>query len=96
MILFTSKQTKLKTKLVNLLKNQIFIHLLRELKKISKSKSILISQFDLEGNFLKEWESAKQAAQILKNKPNGSDIRACIKGIQKTAYGYIWKNSPKQ
>jgi group I intron endonuclease len=89
------KTNQTKNQISESLKKLDFYSSPERVKKISKSKSILISQFDLEGNFLKEWESAKQAAQILKNKPNGSDIRACIKGIQKTAYGYIWKNSPK-
>lgn len=49
-----------------------------------------IIQYDLDGNFIREWESAKIAAQVIKNKTNGSDIIACLKGRQKTAYGYKW------
>jgi len=61
-------------------------------KKLSKSKSIKIYQYTLDDIFIKEWESAKQAAINLNpNKINGSDIRACIRGEQKTAYGFKWE-----
>lgn len=50
-----------------------------------------ILQFDLQGNFIKEWATSKQAA-IGINKPNGdSNIRSCCRGKIKTAYGFIWK-----
>lgn len=61
--------------------------------KLSKSHSIPVFQYDLNENFIKEFESAKSATKILRpNKINGSDICACIKGRQKTAYGYKWKD----
>ena len=49
-----------------------------------------INQFDLQGNFLMSFDSAKEAAEKL-NKPQGSSsiIKAC-KGKLKTAYGYKW------
>jgi group I intron endonuclease len=62
------------------------------IKKLSQTKSNPVFQYDLNGNFIKEWESAKIAAQVIKNKTNGSDIIACLKGRQKTAYGYKWKS----
>jgi group I intron endonuclease len=87
------KSSYTKNKISESLKKLNFYSSPERVKKLSLSKSLPVFQFDLEGNFIKEWESAKQAAQVLKNKPNGSDIRACIKGTQKSAYGYIWKNS---
>ena len=60
--------------------------------KIKKFKSKPVLQYDLEGNFIREWNSAKEAAVTLYNKINGSDINACCRGKQKTAYGYIWRN----
>ena len=48
-----------------------------------------ILQYDLSGNFIKEWESATIAAQFL-NKQNGNIVE-CLKGKKKKAYGYIWK-----
>lgn len=62
--------------------------------RLSNSKSIPVYQLDLNGVFIKEWSSAKEAAKLLKNKVNGSDIRACINGAQKTAYGFIWILKP--
>jgi hypothetical protein len=53
----------------------------------SVSKPVL--QYDLEGNFIKEWNSGKEAANILGIKSYG-DISACCLGKQKTAHGFIW------
>jgi hypothetical protein len=49
-----------------------------------------VIQLNLEGNFIKEWESQRQA-QLYFNKPNSDGIGACCRGEQKTAYGYKWK-----
>jgi hypothetical protein len=49
-----------------------------------------INQYDLEGNFIKEWPSIRQAGLEIKG-TNGETIRKCLKGLQKTAYGFIWK-----
>lgn len=46
-------------------------------------------QYDLQGNFIKEWESAKDAAFALNT--NSSQITNCANGKARTAYGYIWK-----
>ncbi len=51
---------------------------------------IQVIQLDLEGNFIKEWESQTQA-QLYFNKPNSDGVGACCRGEQKTAYGYKWK-----
>jgi hypothetical protein len=48
--------------------------------------SIPVLQYNLEGNFIKEWPSIKEAKlQHL------GDIRSCCQDKQKTAGGYIWK-----
>jgi hypothetical protein len=49
-----------------------------------------IIQFDLEDNFIKEWPSIRQAGSVLRG-TNGETIRKCLKGLQKTAYGFKWK-----
>jgi len=49
-----------------------------------------VNQYDLEGNFIKRWDGAKDAAKSL-NKKAGFDITNCCKGKNKTAYKYIWK-----
>lgn len=54
------------------------------------SRGKYIIQYDLEGNFIKEWPSIRQAGQKLAN-TNGETIRKCLKGLQKTAYDFKWK-----
>ena len=44
-----------------------------------------ILQYDLDGNFIKEWESAADVGKKVK-----SSICHCLNGDQKTAYGYKW------
>lgn len=46
-----------------------------------------INQYDLEGNFIKEWIGITEAKKHFKG-----DIAACCIGRQKTAGGYIWKH----
>jgi group I intron endonuclease len=55
-----------------------------------KSKSRPILQYDLDGNFVKEWASAKHFAEV-KGLTNGTLITRCLKEKTKTAYGYLWK-----
>lgn len=48
-----------------------------------------VLQYDLEGNFIREWESMTQASKELKiSQPN---ISACCKGIYKYTHGYIFE-----
>lgn len=48
-----------------------------------------VLQYDLKGNFIKEWSSQIEATKAL-NK-TGDGIGACCRGRQKKAYNYIWK-----
>ena len=48
-----------------------------------------ILQYDKQGNFIKEWKSAKVAADELGFKQ--TNINANCLGKLKTAYGFIWK-----
>jgi hypothetical protein len=50
----------------------------------------IIYQFDLQGNFIQEWPSIRQAGFSLVGN-QGESIRKCLKGLQKTAYGYKWE-----
>ena len=45
-----------------------------------------ILQYDLEGNFIKEWPSISEATRYVKG-----DVASCLSKRQKTAGGYIWK-----
>lgn len=51
---------------------------------IGHKKPIL--QYDLNGNFIREWHSATDAAKELKG-----NICECLRGRHKTACNYIWK-----
>ena len=55
-------------------------------ERVSNSLKIPILQYDLDGNFIREWGSATDVGQEVK-----SGICSCLKGRKKTAYGYIWK-----
>lgn len=51
-----------------------------------QSKSVL--QYDLEGNFIKEWKSTKECGI---NGYNQGHVAACCRGERKTHKGFIWK-----
>jgi hypothetical protein len=56
-------------------------------KAIKCEKSVL--QFDKQGNFIKQWDSASKAGIKLNiGQPN---INGCLRGRIKSAGGYIWK-----
>lgn len=52
-------------------------------------KTIPILQYDLQGNFIKEWESSSEAGRHIKISP--TNITACCNNRMKTARGFIWK-----
>jgi hypothetical protein len=53
----------------------------------SQKKKIL--QYDLQGNFIKEWESVSSASKNVNT--SAGNITECCKGKHKYAYGYKWK-----
>lgn len=57
----------------------------------AKKKMISINQYDLNGNFIKKWNSIKEA----NIKYNNYHISQCCSGKRKTAGGYIWKYANK-
>lgn len=59
------------------------------IKRRVKKKSKPITQFDLNGNFIKEWVSAAEVERQLGY--CSSHIRSSCKGKRKTSNGYIWK-----
>lgn len=67
---------------VKLSKEQVEKHA----KKVSKP----VLQYDKHGNFIKEWESRKEAALTLKI--NAGNIASCCTGNSKSAGGYVWKH----
>ena len=54
--------------------------------KVASSIKKPILQYDLDGNFIKEWPSTTDVGkEFIKG------INHCLRGRNKTAYGYIWK-----
>lgn len=63
-----------------------------------RDRSKMVNQYDKQGNFIKSFSSAIEAARAIgkiTSTSNGasSHITDCCRGKQKTAYGYIWKFS---
>lgn len=56
-------------------------------KGLESTKRKIILQFDLEGNFIKEWPSISKATEVL----HINNIIAVCKGKTKHAGGFIWK-----
>lgn len=52
-----------------------------------RNKEVL--QYDMEGNFIKEWNSIRQAGKELGI--SFTQIGACARGELKKAHNYIWK-----
>jgi len=69
-------------------KSETIEQILLKIKRISKP----IIQYDLEENFIKEWESAKQASI---NGFIASNISECCKNKRKTHKKFIWKYKEK-
>ena len=53
---------------------------------VRKGRNKPILQYDLNGNFIREWECAADVGKEVR-----VNIVTCLTGRQKTAYGYIWK-----
>ena len=54
-------------------------------------KHLLIDQFDLEGNFIKTYKSASEAANEIAGIKHGKHILIACGGENKTAYGFQWR-----
>lgn len=56
-----------------------------------------VLQFDKQDNLIKQWEAACIAEDYFNpgDRRRRDNIRACIRGKQKTAYGFIWKGLAK-
>lgn len=48
-----------------------------------------ILQYDLKGNFIKEWESITEASEFYNIKNNS--LSQCCNGVSKTCGGFVWK-----
>lgn len=59
------------------------------LPPIKNNRKKIVNQYDLEGNFIKEWESAKSAADNLKI--HVQSITACCRNEVKSSHNFKWK-----
>ena len=50
-----------------------------------------VNQYDLEGNFIKEWNSVWEILDFYNKKRTNTSIFNCCQGKTLTAYGYKWK-----
>lgn len=63
-------------------------------KKIAKSLSKSLNQYDLNGTFIRNW---KNSAEVYNNlKIDRGHISSCCNGKRKTAGGFIWKYEQKK
>lgn len=65
------------------------LEIISHIENIRYSKSKKVIQYDLNGDFIKQWNSTREIENNLKL--NHTCISDCCNGKQKTAYGYIWK-----
>ena len=58
-------------------------------KKSAENHKKPVYQYDLQGNFIKEWSSATDIHRVLGY--SNSNIARCCRGVSKTSHGYIWR-----
>lgn len=85
-----SKETKLKMKLSSLGRKKSKEHI--QNMKLARYKPIL--QYDLNGNFIKEWLGASEVRDVLGY--NQSNITGVCNGLRKTHKKFIWKYKEKK
>ena len=61
------------------------------IQNAAKGKYKPISQYDLQNNYIRDWESTTTAAIALGNINKKKNINNCLMNKKKSAYGYIWK-----
>lgn len=84
-----SNETKNKISKAHMGKTPSKEHFDKLIKGVIKARSKPILQYNLDGSFVREWDSATIAGKALGVHLSG--IRNCISGIQKTAKNFIWK-----
>ena len=60
-------------------------------KRVGSANSVKINQYDLEGNFIKQFNSLTEAATAYGITSSNISVAAQHKYNRKTAGGYIWK-----
>lgn len=70
-------------------KHLIKLNIFDQVKENFIKNERAVLQFDINNNFIKEWSSAKEAANALNLTKN--KIQACCRNEQKSSGGFIWK-----
>jgi hypothetical protein len=60
-------------------------------EKVTQNKSKKVTQFTMNGEFIKEWSSINEASKSLNINPSTMAGNARDNGINKSAGGFIWK-----
>lgn len=60
-------------------------------KKYNTTTFKKVIQYDLENNFIREWNSVKEILDYLGKKQNNMSIYRCLQGKLDTAYKFKWK-----
>lgn len=90
--LMLTQEHILKLKILGKNKGQKRRHKGKKFTQKHKDNIKPIEQYDLDGNFIEEFKSLKEANKKLKiTNPNNSQIGRCANGYNKSSYGYIWK-----
>lgn len=55
-----------------------------------------VNQYDLKGNFIKQWNSITDFLKENNLNLKNSNITTCCKGKRKNAYGFIWKYADEE
>ena len=58
-------------------------------KKMGDNQKLPILQYDIQGNFIKEWDGIVDASKAMSK--HSTNIARCCQGKFKQAYGFIWK-----
>lgn len=64
--------------------SKVKVPFMKQLKCTNTPRQVL--QFDLEGNFIKEWDSIESAS-----KEYGSGVKKCLKGLMNKTKGFVFK-----
>lgn len=65
----------------------------KRIKKVVNKTSKKVFQYDKQGNFIREWNSAMEIQRELGYRANS--ICSCCNGKYKTSYNFIWKYKEK-
>ena len=63
----------------------------RQQKKMKEKKGRIVNQYDLNGNFIKQWKCLMDIERGLNKKRGAAIVWACCNKKTKTAYGYRWE-----